>query len=382
MFLHAFKYRLKALFQDKAECFWNIIFPLLLGTFLYAGLSNILNSTESFSTIPVAVVLEETAKETYFTEMMDGLSESADGEVPFFDVTYSNLTEGETLLSEEQVDGLIVLKDGTPTLTILENGINQTIIKSVLDKYIQTNEIINGMIPEHLDKLETVMEAVTTETTYIRELPLTHGNIDPTMDYFFALIAMTCLMSTTVGQYTAMHIKADLSPIGLRKVLSPANRMSMILGDMCASLTLPALGNVLLIIYLKYILKMEFGAGFLPIYLVALVGSLLAICIGMMVGFIPKLGNGAKEGINIIITLFSSFLSGLMANGIKQAIEEACPLVNRINPASLISDALYSLNIYDTYTKYIQCLMIMLIMCAVFICISLIIARRETYDSI
>ena len=382
MFLHAFKYRLKGLFQDKAECFWNILFPLLLGTFLYAGLSNIVNSTESFSTIPVAVVLEETAKETYFTEMMDGLSESADGEVPFFDVTYINLTEGETLLSEEQVDGLIVLKDGTPTLTILENGINQTIIKSVLDKYIQTNEIINSMIPVHLDKLETVMEAVTSEATYIRELPLTHGNTDPTMDYFFALIAMTCLMSTTVGQYTAMHIKADLSSIGLRKVLSPASRMSMILGDMCASLTLPALGNVLLIIYLKYILKMEFGAGFLPIYLVALVGSLLAVCIGMMVGFIPKLGNGAKEGINIIFALFSSFLSGLMVNGVKQAIEEACPLVNRINPASLISDALYSLNIYDTYSKYIQCLMIMLIMCAVFICISLIIARRESYDSI
>jgi ABC-2 type transport system permease protein len=238
------------------------------------------------------------------------------------------------------------------------------------------------MIPEHLDKLETVMEAVTSEATYIRMLPLTHGNTDPTMDFFFALIAMTCLMSTTVGQYTAMHIKADLSPIGLRKVLSPANRMSMILGDMCASLTLPALGNVLLIIYLKYILKMEFGAGFLPIYLVALVGSLLAVCIGMMVGFIPKLGTGAKEGINIIFALFSSFLSGLMVNGVKQAIEETCPLVNRINPASLISDALYSLNIYDTYTKYIQCLMIMLIMCAVFICISLIIARRESYDSI
>lgn len=382
MFLHAFKYRLKALFQDKAECFWNIIFPLLLGTFLYAGLSNILNSTESFSTIPVAVVLEETAEETYFTEMMDGLSESADGEVPFFDVTYTNLTQGESLLSEEQVDGLIILKDGTPTLTILENGINQTIIKSVLDKYVQTNEVITGMIPEHLDKLNAVMEAVTSETTYIRELPLTHGNPDPTLDYFYGLIAMTCLMSTTVGQYTAMHIKADLSPIGLRKVLSPANRMAMILGDMCASLTLPALGNAFVIVYLKYILKMDFGAGFLPIYLVALIGSLLAVCIGMMVGFIPKLGTGAKEGINIVFALFSSFLSGLMANGIKQAVEEVCPIVNRINPASLISDALYSLNIYDTYTKYIQCLMIMLIMCAVFICISLIIARRETYDSI
>jgi ABC-2 type transport system permease protein len=156
----------------------------------------------------------------------------------------------------------------------------------------------------------------------------------------------------------------------------------MILGDMCASVTLSAIGNALLIIYLKYILRLEFGAGFFPIYLVALVGSLVAICIGMLVGFLPKLGEGAKMGINIGFTLFSSFLSGLMASGIKQSIEKTCPIINRINPASLISDALYALNIYDTYEKYTRCLVIMLAMSVVFVFASLMIARRETYDSI
>lgn len=382
MFLHIYKYRLKALFHDKMEFFWNLIFPLLLGTCFYAALSNITKNTETFETIPVAVVLEDSAQETFFKEMMDGLSESVDGEVPFFHVTYANQTQGEELLTEEQVDGLIILKNGTPSLTILENGINQTIIKNVLDKYIQTNEVITGMIPEHLDKLEAVMDAVGSDVAYIRELPLTHGNTDPVMDFFFALIAMTCLMGTTVGQYTAMHIKANLSPIGLRKVISPANRMAMILGDMCASLTLSAIGNAMLIVYLKYILKLEFGAGFLLIYVVALIGSLLSICIGMMVGFLPKLSENAKAGINIGITLFSGFLCGLMANGIKQLIEQTCPIINRINPGSLISDALYALNIYDTYEKYIQCLIIMLIMCTVSVFISLTIARRESYDSI
>lgn len=235
---------------------------------------------------------------------MDGLSESVDGEVPFFEVTYTDLSQGEALLSDEQVDGLIILKDGTPALTILENGITQTMIKAVLDKYIQTNDVINSMIPQRLDKLEVVMEAATSEASYIRDLPLTHGNTDPVMDYFFALIAMTCLMGTTVGQYTAMHIKADLSPIGLRKVISPANRISMIVGDMCASFTLSAVSNALLIIYLKYILKLEFGAGFFPIYLVALVGSLVAICIGMLVGFCPSSVKGQKWALILDLPCF------------------------------------------------------------------------------
>lgn len=382
MFLHMFKYRLKALFHQKDEFFWNLIFPLILGTCFFAAFSNITKSAETFETIPVAVVLEDNTKETYFKEMMDGLSKSANDEVPFFSVTYTDLTHGEELLADEQVDGLIILKDGIPSLTILENGISQTMTKAVMDKYIQTTEVVNSMIPNHLDKLDAVMDAVSSEASYIRELPLTHGNTDPVMDFFFALIAMACLMGTTIGQYTALHIKADLSPIGLRKVISPANRMAMILGDMCASFSLSAIGNALLIVYLKYILKLEFGAGFLPIYLVALIGSLLATCIGMLVGFLPKLGEGAKLGINISFTLFSSFLSGLMASGIKQSIEKNCPIINRINPASLISDALYALNIYDTYEKYTRCLIIMLAMSAVFVFASLMIARRETYDSI
>ena len=382
MFLHIFKYRVKALLHQKDELFWNLLFPLILGTCFFAAFSNITKSAETFETIPVAVVLEDSAKETYFVEMMEGLSESSGDEVPFFATTYTDLTQGEELLAGEEIEGLIILKDGVPSLTVLENGINQTMIKAVLDKYIQTNAVVNSMIPNHLDKLEAVMEAVTTEATYIRTLPLTHGNTDPVMDYFFALIAMSCLMATTVGQYVAMHIKADLSPIGLRKVISPADRIAMILADMGGSFTLSAVGNAMLIIYLKYILKLEFGAGFLPIYLVALAGSLVAICIGMLVGFIPKLGEGAKLGINISFTLFSSFLSGLMASGIKQAIERTCPIINRINPASLISDALYALNIYDTYEKYTRCLIIMLVMSLVFIFVSLMIARRETYDSI
>lgn len=382
MFLHIFKYRLKALFHQQDEVFWNLLFPLILATCFFAAFSNITKSAETFETIPVAVVLEDNSAETYFVEMMNGLSEGADGEVPFFDVTYTDRTQGEELLTTGQADGLIVLKDGIPTLTILENGISQTMTKAVLDKYVQTNEVVNGMIPGHLDKLDAVMNAVSNEVSYIRELPLTHGNTDPVMDFFFALIAMTCLMGTTIGQYTAMHIKADLSPIGLRKVISPAGRIPMILGDMCGSFTLSAISNAMLIIYLKYILRLDFGAGFLPIYLVSLAGSLLAICIGMLIGFLPKLGEGAKLGINISFTLFSSFLSGLMASGIKQSIERTCPIINRINPASLISDALYALNIYDTYEKYTSCLIIMLAMSAVLVFVSLMIARRETYDSI
>ncbi len=382
MFLHIFKYRLKALFHEKSEFFWNMIFPLVLGTCFFAAFSNITKSTESFSTIPVAVVLENTATEEYFIDMMDGLSQANGDEAPFFQVQYCSLEEGEDLLKNKEVEGLILMKDGKPTLTITENGIYQTMIKAVMDKYVQTMDIVMQMIPTHVDKLEQVTEAVSGEVSYLKEMKLTEGNTDYVLDFFFALIAMTCLMGTTIGQYISMHIKANLSGIGLRKSISSANRMTMILADFASTYTMAIAANALLLIYLKYILKLNLGAGFWEILPVTFAGSLIAISLGMLVGFLPRLSEGAKMAINISFTLFSSFLSGLMMSGIKYMIEKNCPIINRINPATLISDALHSLNIYDSYEKYAQCMITMIIMSVVLFIACILIARRESYDSI
>ena len=382
MFFHIYKYRLKALFHQKEEFFWNLIFPLILATCFFAAFSKITESTEGFSTIPVAVVLEETDGEKYFTEMMDALSESKDGEEAFFAVNYVAKEAAEALLEDKEVAGMIVLKEAKPSLIILENGMEQTMIKAVMDKYLQTMDVITGMIPDHMDRLEQVMEAVSDEVSYIREQKLTDGNIDNIIDYFFALIAMTCLMGTSTGQVCITYIKANLSAIGLRKSISSAKRMTMILGDMAATYSLSALSNAVLLIYLKYILKLNMGGSFLEIYAVTLVGSLIGISIGILIGSLPGVGEGAKMGINLCITLFSSFLSGLMMGGIKYLIEEHCPIINRINPASLISDALHSLNIYDDYAKYAQCMVIMVVMSVVLLTAGIVIARRETYDNI
>ena len=44
-----------------------------------------------------------------------------------------------------------------------------------------------------------------------------------------------------------------------------------------------------------------------------------------------------------------SVLGGLIGPNVKSYIEHTMPIINRINPASLIVDSFYALNIYDTY---------------------------------
>jgi ABC-2 type transport system permease protein len=86
--------------------------------------------------------------------------------------------------------------------------------------------------------------------------------------------------------------------------------------------------------------------------------------------------------INIALALFGSFLSGLMFGGLKYVIEEKIPIINRLNPATVITDALYSLNIYDTYDRYITCMITLVIYCVIFCSASYFITRRESYASL
>lgn len=53
-----FKYSLLRLMRNKANLFWILIFPIVLGCLFKVAFSNITES-ESFHTIPVALVSDE-----------------------------------------------------------------------------------------------------------------------------------------------------------------------------------------------------------------------------------------------------------------------------------------------------------------------------------
>lgn len=78
----------------------------------------------------------------------------------------------------------------------------------------------------------------------------------------------------------------------------------------------------------------------------------------------------------IALNMFLCFFSGLFINTIKNDVEQVCPIINRINPAVVLSDAFYALDIYDTYDRYFKNIIILLIFTAIF-CIGGIFAGKE-----
>lgn len=369
MFWHLFKYKVKYLLRAKEEVFWVLLFPLILGTCFYAAFSNISESTENFHTIPVAITFEESSENTeYVKAVFNAMTVAEEGEEALLDITYTDAREAEQLLKKNEITGIIHFKDMLPTLTLLKNDIYASILKEVVDKYVRTTSMMESVVMEEINEVD-----------YITTKPLTDGNTDNVTDYFYSLIAMTCLFGSMLGVSGAKHIKANLSALGMRKELAPIHKLLTITSDFTACYLFLILGDIVLIVYLELILKVNLGGNFGLILLTACVGSLIGLSSGIFTGSIPKLSENVKMAIITAGSLFSSFLSGLMIGNIKYQIEKFAPLVNRINPATVITDALYSLNIYDTYEKFTVCMMTLVAYSILLCTLSYIFTRRETY---
>ena len=71
-----------------------------------------------------------------------------------------------------------------------------------------------------------------------------------------------------------------------------------------------------------------------------------------------------------------------MVGGIRWLIELKAPIINRLNPATVLTDALYALNIYDTYERFTGNLLILFIMSVVLCGLSFFMVRRECYEQL
>ena len=80
--------------------------------------------------------------------------------------------------------------------------------------------------------------------------------------------------------------------------------------------------------------------------------------------------------------MLASFLSGMMGITMKYIIDTNIPILNKINPAAMITDGLYSLYYYRTLDRFYFNIISLIIFSIIMLVISYQGLRREKYDSI
>ncbi len=376
MFKHIVINRLKCLIREKSLIFWSLIFPIVLATLFNFAFAN-LNNLNKFEPIDIAIVETNNFQENEnFKLMMDSLTKE-DSQI--FKIKYLDAKKAKELLKNNQLKAYILL-DKEIELVINSNGYNQTIVKSILDNYLENSsaiETLHEIKPAEIREL--LLSNIEFNGNYIKEV--TTSNHDSSVIYFYSLIGMVCLYAGFFGIQTIIKTEANLSPLGLRNSLSPVSKFKILFYSLIVDLLVQVFIMFILIMYIS-LLGISFGNQFGYIISIAVIGSLCGICLGILIGVSNKRSEDWKISILVISTMILSFLSGLMVVDIKHIVAKNMPLLAKINPVNLITDGLYSLYYYDTYERYYNNIALLLIFAIVTITISYFFIRRKKYASI
>lgn len=391
MFWHNFKYTVKTLLGDKMLIFWTFAFPVILGAFFYMAFSDIEDS-EKLHVIDIAVVENTGFRESeIWKESLEALSDEESGEQVFC-TKYVSEEEAKRLLSEKEIAGYFMLADGEPQVTVASDGINETVLKYVVEEIYQTEEIVRNTAERRIQQGEMptaefyeqlskeVMNLIDSENGGIRDV--SGANLSYTMIEFYTLIAMTCLYGGILGMVAVNQNLANMSSKGKRVSVSPVGKSRMILSSVLAGYVIQMVGVALLFAFTIFVLHVDYGNHLPLIVLLALCGGLAGLSMGIAIAVLVKSGDNVKTGIVISVTMAGCFLSGMMGITMKYLVDKNIPLLNLLNPANMITDGLYALYYYDTFDRYWQNAASLLVFAFSMILFSVLGLRRQKYDSI
>ncbi len=393
MFIHNFKYAFKTLFKNRMLIFWTFAFPIILGTLFNMAFSNIENS-EKLDIINIAIINNDDfenneAFKTSFEELSDENNEDR-----LFNTQYTTEEKAKELLDNGEIVGYMKLKEDKPILTFATSGINETIFKYVTEEIEQTSDIIKNLSETETQKQITsgnyninyeeiynkVIELAKEDKVKLKNI--SNSNLSYTMIEFYTLIAMTCLYGGMLSMVSINQTLANMSNKGKRIAVSPTKKGTIILSSLLASYIAQLIGLAILFVYTLFVLKVDYGDNTSLIILLAMIGSFAGLTLGTFVGTLFKTNENAKTGILIALTMFWCYLSGMMGITMKYVVDKNVPIINKINPASMITDGLYSLYYYDTFDRYWFNIISLLIFAFVLMLISFSSLRRQKYDSI
>lgn len=388
MFLHEFIYEMKCVLRQKTELFWVLIFPMILGSMFFFAFGKINENTENFHTIPVAVCVEENADSHPFKDILELLSK--EGDTPLLELVYTDWEDAARQLDENTVRGIFKLDQNVslscaPLEQSSQNSslsIEQSILESILREYQTNSSAISDIARTHPEHLKNALSLLEEDAEYGTKLELSSGNMDSLIQYYFNLIAMACLFTSFAGSQIAIKNQANLSPLGAKKCISPNGKFISVTAQLFSCLITQFFCVAVNILYLFFVLKIEFGASLPWIFLTSFIGCIMGIGFGFFIGSIGKVSEASKMGIMISSSLLCCFLSGLMIDNMRPMIESACPVINDINPAVLISDSFLTLNIYGASPRYAANLAGLLIYTLLFVIAGCLMVRRKTYASL
>ena len=271
------------------------------------------------------------------------------------------------------------------TLKLRKNGMDETMAKKMVQMYVtmqlQAREMMHS---ESLtaDTGDLISKAMNGQDNIVEQLQLTDGNTDPFCSYMYNLIAMVAIFGSLVGISIAQSHQANMSDEGARRSCASMPKSVSILASFCSYCICMIVCVAISITFITLVLGVDFGSRLPLVYLSGACGGIMGVAMGFFLGSVGRMSQGARSGFVMALNMILCFLSGYIISGIKGMLELHAPIVNDLNPAAIICDSFYYLNMDAGLERFAGQLLRMGIYTAVFVALGFLLTRRKKYASL
>ncbi|AFI63317.1 multidrug ABC transporter permease [Bifidobacterium animalis subsp. animalis MCC 1489] len=411
--------------REKSSLFWLFCFPIILST-MFMGMFGNIGEVYEIHTMRFAVVADANfCKATNARQMLhamqrdplrnEGCGNAMEGTAPDtasgqVGSELGNLLELQAVPNVKEAKGLInadhgvrgyinATEDGLLNLTISRASVAAVNDDTGNSGFSASLNILHGAVGMFNRRTITVTELLNTDPgvfreatftkemgdtpTFTKDVSLTHFKPTESVRFYYALLAMTALMSMTFATTTVCATQANLSTLGMRRSLAPLSRFNQLMGGFLASWLCASVSMVVATLYIHFVCKVDFGGRWPVLVLALLLASLTANALGTLIGSLPKLTSGVKIGITTALSCVLSIFSGLYGTGamnLSDWIQRNAPGFAIVNPTQQITNLFYDLLYYDSYAPFLRTSGILLAMTVLVLALSTIFLRRQRYE--
>ena len=393
---NSFLINVKTSIRNTSSLFWVLAFPVILAA-LMLGIMGNLQDGYSAEAQHFAIVSDANWKASLGAdELVSSLSKKpkagSDETQLLIPTTVASRDEANARLdSQKDIGYLYAGSDGRVNMVLSDReaaniqsdstaseGITVSILSASLVSFNQANSASSTLA---LPNTQILLQS--GQQTYTKQIRLTHINPSMTAPYFFAVLAMACLIGASTAAEMIARTQPNLSALGARRASSPSSKWRQAAGAFLASWLFSAVSLLVAYIFVRTVCGVQTG-GRDPIALVAIaVGTFMATAFGSMMGAIPKLSTETKVGLVIgIDCTLSAFIGlyGSLAMDLNNAIQEHAPILHLINPVKQVSNLFYDIVYYDSLAPFARTCGILAIMAAIFLAICGLFLRKQRYE--
>ena len=393
---NSFLINVKTSIRNTSSLFWVLAFPVILAALMLGIMGNLQDSytaeAQHFAIVSDANWKASPGADELVSSLSKKPKAGSDDTQLLIPTTVASREEANTRLdSRKDIGYLYAGSDGLVNMVLSDReaasiqsdataseGIAVSILSASLGSFNQANSARAAMAsPSNRILLQSGGQ------TYTRQIRLTHIHPSMTAPYFFAVLAMACLIGASTAAEMIARTQPNLSALGARRASSPSPKWRQAAGAFLASWLFSAVSLLVAYIFVRTVCGVQTG-GRDPIALIAIaVGTFMATAFGSMMGAIPKLSTETKVGLVIgIDCTLSAFIGlyGSLAMDLNNAIQEHAPILHLINPVKQVSNLFYDIVYYDSLAPFARTCGILAIMAAAFLAISSLLLRKQRYE--